>query len=102
MSKKAVILTGGHQYLVQKGDILEVELVGDVKTLSLEPLMVIDGDKTSVGTPTVKGAKVAAKVLDADSRADKVRIVKFKAKKRYKRTMGHRQHFSTIEIGAIS
>lgn len=102
MSKKAVIETGGHQYLVTKGDILEVELVGDKKTLTFEPLLVIDGEKTTVGAPTVKGAKVSAKVIEQDVKGDKVQVIKFKKKKRYKRNVGHRQRHSTIEIGTIS
>jgi len=99
--KKAVIQTGGHQYIVSKGDILDVELVGDKKTLAFEPLMVIDGEKTSVGKPTVDGAKVNAKVLNPDFKGDKIKIVKFKAKKNYRRNKGHRQHYSQIEITAV-
>lgn len=72
MSKKAVILTGGHQYLVSEGDVIDVELLGtDKKTATFEPLLVIDGDKTSVGTPVVSGAKVTAEVV-GDVRGEKV------------------------------
>ena len=99
--KKAVITTGSHQYIVKKGDILDVELVGDKKTLSFEPLMVIDGEKTTVGAPTVASAKVSAKVVEEDFKGDKVKIVKFKAKKNYRRNKGHRQHYSRIEITAV-
>ncbi|HPD98729.1 MAG TPA: 50S ribosomal protein L21, partial [Candidatus Saccharibacteria bacterium] len=58
--KKAVITTGGKQYIVAEGDTLQVELLSEDKTVTFEPLLVIDGDKTLVGTPVVTGAKVTA------------------------------------------
>lgn len=101
MSKKAVIISGGHQYLVSEKDKLEVELVGDAKTLKFEPLMVIDGDKVKVGQPVVKGASVEAKVVD-QTRGDKVTSIRYKAKKRVNKKHGHRQSYSVIEITKIS
>lgn len=100
--KKAVITTGGKQYIVAKGDVIDVELVGDVKTLSFEPLLVYEGDKPSVGTPTVDGAKVTAKVLETDLQADKVTSIRFKAKKRVNKKKGHRQKYSKLEITGIT
>lgn len=100
--KKAVITTGGKQYIVAKGDVIEVELVGDKKTLSFEPLMVYEGGKSEVGTPAVKGAKVSAKVLDAELKADKVTSIRFKAKKRVNKKKGHRQPYSRLEITSIT
>ncbi len=49
--KKAVITTGGKQYIVAKGDVIDVELVGDVKTLSFDPLLIYEGEKSEIGTP---------------------------------------------------
>lgn len=100
--KKAVIATGGKQYLVTEGQTLEVELVGDEKTLSFEPLLVIDGTKTTVGTPVVSGAKVTANVDEALFLADKVTAIRYKAKKRVHKVHGHRQRLSRITIKTIS
>lgn len=99
--KKAIITTGGHQYVVTEGQTLDVELVGDKKTLTFEPLLVIDGDKTTVGTPVVKGVSVTAKVIE-DVRAEKVTAIRYKAKKRVHKVHGHRQHLSRITIDKIA
>ena len=98
---QAVIVSGGKQYLVSKDDVLEVELLGDVTKLELDALLVIDGDKTTVGTPTVPGVKVHAEVIE-EVKGEKVKIMKFKAKKRVKRLTGHRQHYSQIRITKIA
>ena len=99
---QAVIKTGGKQYLVGNDEILEVELVETKNNkLELEPLLVIDGDKVHVGTPVVKGAKVTAEVL-GETKGDKIKVLKFKAKKREHTLTGHRQHYSQIKITKIS
>lgn len=100
--KKAVIVSGGHQYIVSEKEKLEVELVGDVKTLKFEPLLVIDGDKVTIGQPIVKGAVVEAKVLEESVKTDKVTAIRYKAKKRVNKKRGHRQQHSVIEITKIS
>lgn len=100
--KKAVIVVKGHQYLVAEKERLEVELVGDEKTLKFEPLMVIDGDNVKVGQPIVSGASVEAKVLEASKKADKVMAIRYKAKKRVNKKRGHRQQYSVIEITKIA
>lgn len=99
--KKAIIATGGHQYLVQEGETLEVELLKEEKNVSFEPLLVIDGEKTTVGTPTVSGAKVTAEVV-AQVRAEKVTAIRYKAKKRVKKVQGHSQHLTQIKITKIA
>ena len=100
----AVIKTGGKQYKVTEGESLRVEKL-DLEpghTVDLEVLMVADeeGKTMKVGTPTVEGAKVTAKVLE-QGRAKKVQVVKYKPKSRYTRVNGHRQPFTTIEIASI-
>jgi large subunit ribosomal protein L21 len=70
--------------------------------LEFAPLLVIDGDKVQVGTPTVDGAKVTAEIVEADQKADKVKVLKYKAKKRQHTLTGHRQHQSVIKIKKIS
>ncbi len=101
--KKAVIRTGGKQYLVSEGEILEVELVAAAKgKLDFEPLLVIDDKKISVGKPIVKDAKVTAEVVEAEVKAPKVRVIKFKAKKRVHKIRGHRQRHTRIKISRIA
>lgn len=98
----AVIKTGGQQFLVRKGEVLDIDLIKEPgKKLEFEPLMIIDGDKTIVGAPTVAGAKVTAELLDV-VKGEKLKILKFKAKKRVKTLTGHRQRYQQIKITAIS
>ncbi len=99
--KKAIIATGGHQYLVSEGQTLEVELLADEKKTSFEPLLIIDGDKVSVGTPTVSGIKVTADIV-AQVRGEKVTAIRYKAKKRVKKVQGHKQHLTQIKISKIA
>jgi large subunit ribosomal protein L21 len=102
-AKKAVIATGGKQYLVTEGETLEVELLkAEKKSVDFEALMVIDGDKITVGTPTVDKAKVTVEVIADDIQSDKVTSIRYKAKKRVHKVRGHRQHHSTIKVTAIA
>lgn len=100
--KKAVITTGGHQYLVSEGDVLDVEKLGGDKKLSFEPMLVIDGETVKVGTPNVAGAKVTAEIVEAEVLADKVVAIRYKAKKRVNKVRGHRQKLTRIKIGKIA
>jgi large subunit ribosomal protein L21 len=99
--KKAVIISGGHQYLVAEKEKLEVELVGDDKIIKFEPLMVIDGDNIQIGKPFISGISVEAKVLETGVKGDKVTAIRYKAKKRVNKTRGHRQQHTLIEITKI-
>ena len=101
--KKAVIQTGGKQYLVSEGETLDVELVqADKGKISFEALLVIDGDKTEVGAPTVAKVTVNADVVAEDVQADKVMSIRYKAKKRVHTVRGHRQHHTTLKITSIA
>lgn len=100
--KKAVINVKGHQYLVAEKEKLEVELVGDAKTLKFEPLLVLDGDNVQIGQPLVAGVSVEAKVLEENTQGKKVMAIRYKAKKRVNKKRGHRQRHSIIEITKIS
>ncbi len=100
----AVIKTGGKQYRVTAGEKIKVEkLVGDVgsKVTLDQILMLADGDKVTIGSPIVKGASIHATVL-SHGRGDKVMIFKFRRRKHYRKTQGHRQSYTEIQIGAIS
>ena len=101
--KKAVIATGGKQYLVTEGETLEVELLHtDGKTVDFEALLVINGDDVKVGVPIVAKAKVSAEVVEEDIKADKVTAIRYKAKKRVHKVHGHRQHHTAIKITKIA
>jgi large subunit ribosomal protein L21 len=101
--KKAVIATGGKQYLVAEGQTLEVELLKqEGKTATFVPLLVIDGDKTTVGTPEVSGVKVSAEIVEEDVQGDKVTAIRYKAKKRVRKVRGHRQRHTVLEIKKIA
>ena len=98
----AVFETGGKQYKAEKGDIVFVEKleVEPGKSVSFDALVVSDGDDVMIGTPTVKGAKIKAKVVE-HGKDKKIIVFKFKPKKDYRRKQGHRQPFTKIEITGI-
>ena len=99
---KAVVKIGGKQFIVAEKETLLVDLLQEgTKELTLDALLVIDGDKTQVGKPTVKGVKVIAKVVDDLVKGDKVRVIRYKAKKRVHKENGHRQKYTRIEIISI-
>ncbi|MEO6110165.1 MAG: 50S ribosomal protein L21 [Candidatus Saccharimonadales bacterium] len=99
---KAVVKIGGKQFLVTEKETLLVDLLQEgTKELTLDALLVIDGDKTTVGTPIVKDVKVTAKVIDDLVKGDKIRVIRYKAKKRVHKENGHRQKYSKIEITSI-
>ena len=101
--KKAVITTGGHQYLVSEGETLNVELVQAEKgKLSFDALLVIDDATVSVGAPAVDKVTVTAEVIAEDIQLDKVTSIRYKAKKRVHTVRGHRQHQTTLKITSIS
>jgi len=99
---KAVVKIGGKQFVVTEKETLLVDLLQEgTKELTLDVLLVIDGDKITVGTPTVKDVKVTAKVVDDLIKGDKVQVIRYKAKKRVHKVNGHRQKYSKIEITSI-
>ncbi len=100
----ALVDIGGFQERVEKGMKLKVPLqeAESGKVLTFDKVMLIaDGDKITVGSPLVSGASVEAKVL-GHGRSEKIRIQKFKRRKRYRRVKGHRQHFTEIEVTGIT
>jgi len=97
----AIIETGGKQYKVMPGDILDVELLDAKRSTTFEKVLLIsDNDRLEVGNPYIKGAKVSAKVLEI-GKADKVTTFKYKNKINYHRTKGHRQHFIRVQIEEV-
>src|SRR5512138_1942607 len=96
----AVIKTGGKQYKVAPGDMVKVEKL-DVKkgdTVEIKDVfMVADGDKVTVGKPTVANALVTAEVL-GESRGEKLLIFKHRRRKGFRKTTGHRQNYTTLKV----
>lgn len=99
---KAVIKLGGKQYIVAEKQTLLVDRIDEAtKELTLEPLMVFDGNDVKVGAPIVKGASVKVTVVE-EIKGKKLQIVKFESKKRVKKITGHRQKHTKIEVAKIS
>jgi len=99
---KAVVKISGKQYIVSEKESLLVDLLPEgTKELTLDALLVIDGDKTKVGMPTVKGVVVKAKVAEAEVKGDKIRVIRYKSKKRVHKETGHRQKYTKIQITSI-
>ena len=100
--KKAVVKIGGKQYIVAEKETLLVDLLQEgMKELVTDALLIIDGDKITVGTPLVTGVKVSAKVVENEVKGDKIRVIRYKSKKRVHKETGHRQKHSRIEITSI-
>lgn len=99
----AVFETGGKQYKGAKGDIVWVEKlpVEAGKAVSFDALVVSDGENVQIGTPTVKGAKVKAKVVE-HGKEKKVIVYKYKSKDNFRKKQGHRQPYTKIEITGIT
>lgn len=100
----AVFKTGGKQYRVEKGEVIDVEKidaeVGDEKKFD-EVLLVNNGSNTTIGSPTVSGASVTAKVVD-QYRGKKGIAYKFKRRKGYQKKKGYRRHLTKLEITSVS
>lgn len=100
----AVIKTGGKQYRVSAGEKLKVEQIpADIGAeFVLDQVLALgSGEDLTLGTPLVSGARVTAKVL-SHGRGDKVRIYKMRRRKHYRKTQGHRQNYTEIEILGIA
>jgi len=102
---KAVIRTGGKQYLVSEGDVIDVEKIPSDKkdkiTFDEVLLFANDKDEVELGDPVIKGAKVEAELVE-QFRDKKVVVFKMKRRKRYRKTQGHRQNLTKIKITKIS
>lgn len=99
----AVIVSGGKQYRVSEGDLVRVEELGletGSKVEFKDVLLVRTDDSTVIGQPSVEGATVTG-VIEKRDKADTVLVFKYKKKKQYRRTLGHRQQFSDVRIEKI-
>lgn len=94
----AIFTTGGKQYKVQEGDILEIEKIDAEKTVEFGEVLMVD---SKIGTPFVEGAKVKAEVLN-QKRDAKIIVFKKKRRQNYRRKQGHRQDVTVIKITKIA
>ncbi|MRX71415.1 50S ribosomal protein L21 [Bacillus lacus] len=99
----AIIETGGKQIKVEAGQAIYVEKLGALEgdTVTFDKVLFVGGDNAQVGSPTVEGATVTAKV-EKHGRAKKIVVFKYKAKKNYRRKQGHRQPYTKVVIDAIN
>ncbi|RKZ18503.1 50S ribosomal protein L21 [bacterium] len=100
--RSAVVQIAGKQMRVHENDVIKVPLLADEVGSSVEfdQVLLVGGDDVKVGTPTVDGAKVLAEIVE-HGRDRKIRVFKMKRRKTYRRTKGHRQHFTQLRITAI-
>lgn len=100
--KHAIIKTGGKQYLVKEKDVITIEkLKGDAgENVAFDTLATFDGDSVNVGSP-VLGQGVKGEIVSTE-KADKVSVIKYKNKTRYRRNVGHRQIQTKVKITAIA
>jgi large subunit ribosomal protein L21 len=101
---KAVILTGGKQYIVEKDQVLTIEKIKNAKTgdvISFDKvLLTFNEDDVKVGKPYLEGATVNAEIVE-EKRSKKILVIKFKPKTRYHKKYGHRQDLMDVKIGEI-
>ncbi len=102
MDKFAVIRIGGKQYRVSEGDEILVDKLGDLKKVTPEVLLFVDGEKVEVGTSVLTKAKVTVKVLAEVEKGEKVDIFKYKAKSRERRHVGFRAQYTRLLVEKIS
>ncbi|MBN1955170.1 MAG: 50S ribosomal protein L21 [Anaerolineae bacterium] len=98
----AVIQSGGRQYRVQPGDQLLVEKlpVAAGEKIELDQVLLVAGEQVKIGTPLVEGARVRASVV-AEEKGPKIRIFKYRPRKRYRKRAGHRQTYTRLQIDEI-
>ena len=100
----AVIESGGKQHRVEPGEVLLLEKldIAEGEMVDFDKVMMVgEGEQVEIGTPYVEGGKVTAEVL-GHGRGDKVRIIKMRRRKNYRRLAGHRQHFTEVKIKEIT
>ena len=99
--KYAVLRVNGKQYKAQEGQEILVDKMLDLK-VAPEVLMIVDGDKVSVGAPVVKEAKVSTKVLEPEVKGEKIDVIKYKSKSRYRKHTGFRAVYTKLLVEKIA
>lgn len=95
----AIVETGGKQYKVSPGLTFDIESLGKTsgEVVFEKVLLTVSDGKVKIGTPSISGVTIKAKILGA-SKGEKIYVSKFKAKSRYRKTMGHRQSLTSVEV----
>lgn len=101
MAKYAIVRIGGKQYKAVEGKEILVDKLADPKKISIETLMVADGEKVKVGKPVIKDAEIKVKVVTELEKGGKVEIYKFKAKSRYRKHTGFRPQYTRLLVEKI-
>lgn len=98
----AIVRSGGRQHKVAVGDVIEIDSTSEEigSSVSLQPLLVVDGDHVTSDPAGLGAVTVTAEVLDR-SKGPKIRILKFKNKTGYRRRQGHRQHYTRVKVTGI-
>ncbi len=98
----AIVRSGGRQHKVSVGDILEIDRISDEpgSSISLQPLMLVDGDNVTTAQDALGKASVTAEVL-GEKKGPKIRILKYKNKTGYKKRLGHRQKYTQVKVTGI-
>ncbi|GAA2182205.1 50S ribosomal protein L21 [Brooklawnia cerclae] len=98
----AIVRSGGRQHKVAVGDIVEIDRVADEvgSSITLQPLMLVDGDDVTTAQDALGKASVTAEVL-GETKGPKIRILKFKNKTGYKKRQGHRQKYTQVKVTGI-
>lgn len=101
----AVIKTGGKQYIVKPGDVIDIEKISGEpgEEVNFEEVLLVsaDGEDVKVGSPVVESARVEGKII-RQKKGDKIVVFKFKRRKGYRKKAGHRQNLTSVEITSIS
>jgi large subunit ribosomal protein L21 len=98
----AIVRSGGRQHKVAVGDVLEIDRVNGAvgASVSLQPLMLVDGDRVTTDATDLGTASVTAEVL-AETKGEKIRILKYKNKTGYRKRQGHRQRYTQVRVTGI-
>jgi large subunit ribosomal protein L21 len=98
----AIVRGGGRQHKVSVGDVVEIDLIGDKvgESVSLTPLLLVDGDSITADAAKLSKVAVTAEVL-GEAKGPKIRILKYKNKSGYKKRQGHRQRYTQVKITGI-
>ena len=98
----AIVRSGGRQHKVAVGDVLEIDRIEDAvgASVSLQPLMLVDGDRVTAGASNLGTASITAEVL-AETKGQKIRIFKYKNKTGYRKRQGHRQRYTQVRVTGI-
>lgn len=104
MTTYAIIEDSGSQLMVREGDIIEIDLrdlADNATSVTFDRVLMLGGDKATLGAPYIAGAKVTADIVTREFKGEKIDIVKYKKRKNSKRKTGHRQRYMRVKVASI-